>query len=227
MKSLFCIPLLVLALPSCVVVIGDVDDNGSHSSRGWFDSEEPSIAATRTVEDFHALEMCDSSDVHVVIGATRSVVVHAPTAVESFVRTEVKDGVLTISRAEGAPRSRRGVRVDVVVPALDAVTVRGSGDVRVEGLASKSLRIESNGTGDVRIAGTAEDLDIAINGTGDAQLFDLAARKARVRIAGTGDVSVQPGEALDVEILGTGDVRYRGAPRITQQVRGTGDVRRD
>lgn len=226
MKKLFCSLALVLGSTSCIVVLGD-GDHGSRSWRGWSESDEPVTAYGRSVGEFHALELCDSTDVRVQIGAAPSLVVTCPPALEPFVRTEVKDGVLVVTRAAGAPSTRRGARIDIVVPRFDAVALRGSGDVLAQALDTPTFGVQIHGSGDVTARGRADKIDVDVLGSGDVHLFELVSREGKVRIAGSGNVELQPTESLDVDIAGSGDVHYRGAARVTQRIAGSGDVRHD
>lgn len=226
MKKLLCSLALVLGSTGCIVVLGD-GDHGSRSWNGWSGSDEPVTAYGRSVAEFHALELCDSTDVRVQIGAVPSLVVTCPPALEPFLHTEVKNGVLSVTRAEGAPRTRRGARIDIVIPQFDSVLVRGSGDVLVAALETPTFAVQIHGSGDVIARGHADKVDVDVLGSGDVKLFELAAREAKVRIAGSGDVELQPTDTLDIDIAGSGDVHYRGAARVTQRIAGSGDVRHD
>lgn len=115
-------------------------------------------------------------------------------------------------------------RFDLKQEALE-ITVEGSGDVQVEGLAAGSLQASIKGSGDIRASGRVERQQLAIAGSGDIDTARLESKQSSIAIAGSGDARVWATEALDVSIAGSGDVSYLGNPRLSQNVRGSGEVR--
>ena len=76
----------------------------------------------------------------------------------------------------------------VVVVWLQALTVRGSGDIVAEQLKLPKLLVRVEGSGDVKLNGlVADELKIEINGSGDVQASGRASRLS-VSIAGGGSV---------------------------------------
>lgn len=223
MKILAAPLVLLTTLPACIIVVSDdgVDfDSAARASRG------PRASETRTVESFHALAVATYADVGVRAGETQSVVVSGPENLLPFVRTTVKDSVLTLDLGPGAPPRSGKLNVQITVPALDAATLSGSGDVALANLSGARLCIDLNGSGDLRAGGAVEELEVVLNGSGDVHAYGLDARAARVRLNGSGDVELAVRETLDAEIDGSGDVDYRGTPRVTHTVRGSGSVER-
>lgn len=220
MKILAATLVLLTTLPACIIVVSDDGVEIDHASRGSRASE------TRTVEPFHALTVATYADVGVRAGETQSVTVTGPADLLPFVRTLVHDGVLTIELGPGAPPRSGRLNVQLSVPALDAATLTGSGEVALANLAGPKLRLELSGSGGLRAGGSVEELDVVLNGSGDVHAYGLGTRAARVRLCGSGDVELSARETLDAELDGTGDVRYRGSPRVTHTVRGSGSVER-
>lgn len=224
MKSLLTALVLAASLPACIIV---VSDDGIDTWNGREASSTPTRTEVRACTEFHALELRGSGRVEVRVGEAQSVVVTAEEALLPFLKNEVKDGVLVLDRAPGAPTTRRGVQYTVTVPKLDAAVLLGSGDVRIANLQGASFRAALTGSADVTATGSVDELVVDVDGSGDANLFGVAAKSAKVRLSGSGDVRVSPVETLDVQLSGSGDVRYRGSPRLTQAVHGSGDVQRD
>lgn len=216
--------LLAAFAPACIIVVSD-DGIDTWDGPRW--DSTPMKTESRVCGEFHSLAFHGSGKVDARSGEAASVVVTAEEALVPYLRTEVRDGVLVIDRAPGAPSTRRGVQITVTALRLDGVSVIGSGDVRATNIQATTFRAAVTGSGDLVASGSADELVVELDGSGDAQVSGLAARSARVRVAGSGDVHVSASEALDVQITGSGDVRYRGSPRITQVVHGSGDVTRD
>lgn len=220
------IPALLLAAlaPACIIVVSD-DGVDAWDGRHW--SSTPTKTEVRACGEFHALQFNGSGKVDARAGEAVTVVVTAEEALLPFLKTEVKDGVLVIERAPGAPSTRSSVLITVTAPKLDSVALFGSGDVRLANATGPAFHAAITGSGDLAVSGSADELVVELDGSGDARLFGLASKSARVRVSGSGDVQVAASEALDIVLSGSGDVRYRGSPRLTQTVHGSGDVRRD
>lgn len=224
MKILAACLVLLATLPACIIV---VSDDGFDLHDGDYTSSAPRATETRTVEPFHALALGGSGDVSVRIGDAQSVVVSAPQALLPFVRTQVADGVLTIDRGPGAPRTSGELRVQITVPALDAASLSGSGEIAVANLSGARFRASLSGSGDLRVGGTVDALELSLTGSGDVNAFGLDSSNAQVKLAGSGDVYVAARDTLSIELTGSGDVHVRGKARVTQSVHGSGSVSRD
>lgn len=228
-------PLLLaslLLLPACIFVI---HDDGSISS--WHDESDSrdlvkgsghAVIDTRTVAPFRRIAAHDVIDVDVRVGEPQSVVVRADDNFVSWVETSVSGDVLTV---RWTPPQQKGSsmtiapRVEVVVPALDALKLDGVGDVSLQGLAGGDLAIEDGGTGSVHAKGRVDRLQLYVAGVGDAHLEDLEARSADVSVTGSGDVHLDVRESLRASVTGMGDVRYKGRPKdVSKSVAGPGSV---
>lgn len=105
-------------------------------------------------------------------------------------------------------------------------SIAGSGDIRINGLEAERVGLRVSGSGDIVASGKAGNLTVSVTGSGDVKARDLAVDDAKVSIAGSGDVTVQARKRLDVSIAGSGDVGYVGSPEISMSNAGSGSVRR-
>lgn len=178
---------------------------------------------------------------------------NAPVAIEADdnlmpeIETVVERGTLRIRFKRNVNVSGRAtIRLLVTNPAIDALSVAGSGDILAESIKGRSLevsvagsgdvrvaRIEADslkasvaGSGDVKVAGKAADVSVNVAGSGDVEADRLESRRAKVKIAGSGDVKLWVAESLDVSVAGSGDVRYYGDPAVSKSVMGSGSIRR-
>lgn len=180
-------------------------------------------------------------------GEPASVSVEADDNLLPEVETVVESGTLKIryKRSLDIP-GRATLRVLVVSPAIESLSLAGSGDILAEALRSKSLSISVAGSGDVRIAKLeAESLTASISGSGDVKVagkvatltaniagsgdFEAArleSARAKVSIAGSGDANLWVRESLGVSCVGSGDVRYLGDPVVKSSIVGSGSVTR-
>lgn len=168
--------------------------------------------------------------------------------VETMVEAGRRGPTLHIRLQRGASVSTRSpIRVTVDVVKLEALSLAGSGQARVDGLKSPSLVLSVAGSADARLdkldvdrlevgiagsgrvhaTGKAGQLKLSISGSGDADLKELVADEVRVSVAGSGDAEVTAQQSLSISVAGSGDVTYGGAVgSIRQSVAGSGKVRR-
>lgn len=198
---------------------------------------------------FDAVALAGSYNVVVVPGRTHAV--RATGNAEALDRLEIKveGGTLRIgSKRNGwfQWRSSPGgaVTVHVMAPAINAASIAGSGDLRVEQVEGRAFnasiagsgdlhigrmrveeaRVSIAGSGSVHAAGAAASTHVRIAGSGDADLRGLDSRNAKVSVMGSGDVRMRATETADVSVMGSGDVDVAGGARCTVNRRGSGRV---
>lgn len=104
--------------------------------------------------------------------------------------------------------------------------IAGSGDIRFAQLDAERLGMRVSGSGDIVAAGRCANAMVSIAGSGNVRAAELAADEVKVSIAGSGDAQVNATKKLNVSIAGSGDVKYAGSPEITSSIAGSGKVRR-
>ena len=189
------------------------------------------------------LELTQSDTVSLVIESTRD---DLPT-----IRSEVRDGVLTLRRDDSGPlgffRSmsrHQPARVLLSAKAIERldldgsgdihagewkadaleVHISGAGDVRLDRLTAVRFSCDVSGSGDVALAGSVTRQRVRLSGAGDYRAPDLKSQTASVSISGSGDALLWVERTLEARIQGSGDVRYYGTPAVTQSVSGSGSV---
>jgi hypothetical protein len=189
------------------------------------------------------LELTQSDTVSLAIESTRE---DLPT-----IRSEVRDGVLTLRREDsgalGFFRSwshRQPARVLLSAKAIERlfvdgagdahvgdwkadsleVYISGAGDVKVDRLTAVRFSCDVSGSGDVALAGSVTRQRIRLSGSADYRAPDLRSQTASVSISGSGDAVLWVERTLEARIRGSGDVRYYGTPTVTQSVSGSGSV---
>jgi hypothetical protein len=198
-------------------------------SPGWSvgaGTEGSGIAATevRTVAPFTSVELAGSNRVSIRVGPEQRIEVHADDNLVAMVTTEVRDGALVIDDT-GDLRARSPMSVEITVPALDRVTLRGSGNLAIRDVGAEDLTVELPGSGTIQMSGTAVRLDVVLEGSGVLDLDALLAGTATVVLSGSGSIGLSVSEALDATISGSGTISYGGDPdRVTQTVTGSGAI---
>lgn len=205
----------------------------------------------RNVGGFDAVALSGNFMVQVRGAGADKVEVKADSNLLPYLETRVvensKGRTLEISPKRGYQlNSRQTPVISIDARTLRAVSVAGSGDVRVEAIKSNSLQASIAGSGDIRLAdvdadelslrvagsgdilaqGRARLINIAVAGSGDVKARDVTAEEGKVTIAGSGDVAVNAQRLLSVKISGSGDVAYGGNPELGTSIVGSGRLRK-
>jgi Putative auto-transporter adhesin, head GIN domain len=181
-------------------------------------------AETRPLPAFHSIDLAGSNTMTIHVGPEQSVAVHADDNLIDVVTTVVSGGTLLVDNV-GSFTTKAPMRVEITVPALDSVSLTGSGTIDVTGVDSKSFTADLTGSGTISAAGTAGRLDARLSGAGDCRLAQLAAREVTARLEGAGRLTVSASRSLDASVAGTGVIAYTGNPaRVTTTVTGTGAI---
>jgi hypothetical protein len=213
----------VLAATAILLFIGNHVSDSTESRM----LEGSGITATQTRElpPFDAVELAGSNTVAISVGGKQSVVVHADDNLLDRVTTRVSGGKLVIGNEAGGFTTKGPMRVEVTVPAVNELTLGGSGTIAAEGVDADVLTVDLVGSGGVRASGRAHRVDVRLNGSGDVQLRELVADDVKATVNGTGSVAVNATESLDASVPGTGSIVYAGNPaRVRKSVTGVGSV---
>ena len=206
---------------------------------------------TRDLGSFDGIALSGGFKVLVRQGPTAKIELKADKNLLALIETKVVDGskgrtleispkrgynlsttvtpVITLDMAQLRALSIAGsgdVRVEAMkTPSVEA-SIAGSGDIHFTDLDSDRLGVKVAGSGDVTATGRTDKLDVSVAGSGDVKLRGLVAQEVKVSIAGSGEAQVQALKTLKVSVSGSGDVGYVGSPEISMSVAGSGKVRR-
>lgn len=221
--------------------IGD-EFGGAVSGSGNIKSE------TRKLASFETLSVGYPANVIVKQGAANSIVITADDNLLKQLSTDIEDGVLKITNAEGNWKDRVSPTktVEIVITLKDVnkivlpsagtllvsdlktdsldLVVSGAGDISLTNLDVTSLEVTISGAGSINADGNAGSLDVRISGFGDFKGGDLQSQIANVRITGAGSATVWPEDELTATISGAGDIRYYGNPTVDEAISGAGNV---
>ncbi|NCT89900.1 DUF2807 domain-containing protein [Cellulomonas sp. APG4] len=205
----------------------------------------PTTTQERDVEGVRAVDLRTSGTLTIELGEAPSLTVTARENVIDELTSEVDDGTLVLGR-EGGPRWGTPGRIEytLVVTELEALAVRGSGDVEADDVAGERLSVTVEGSGDVvveavevgtldaqvagsgglTLAGRADAQNVVVEGSGSYDGGDLETREAVIAVRGSGGADVHVTRRLDVQVDGSGSVRHTGGAEVTSDVDGSGDV---
>jgi len=238
MKLYLVSALLLLSAASCSINGGKrITGNGSQS------------IDQRNFSNFDGIEISGPYDVILTQGPTFAVEVRGDENLLNYVTIENENGTLDISTKRGFNlKPRAGLEVYVTAPAIESMTINGSGSIKASTkIKANNLKIRIGGSGDVNLSnidaprinssvagsgavvlkGATENFEASIAGSGDVHAFGLMSENTAVEIAGSGNAEVFASKKLKVSIAGSGDVAYKGNPAtVNQSKAGSGSVRK-
>ena len=187
------------------------------------------VGEARDVAAFSKVALLGSTDVEITVGPKRSVEVFAESDELIEIKTEVKDGELTIKRKSQKRLLSFGhhARVVVQVPSLDALVSKGSGDASVDGLKAKKFKLKQAGSGDVALTGFCDSATLRSAGSGDFTSASLNCGEVDVSTSGSGDVGFEVliTKDLTYSSMGSGDLDVSGTcDTFDTRSSGSGDV---
>jgi hypothetical protein len=238
----------VLATGTAAIIMEDGFDVVEYS--------EPSvISASGATEmayelaDFTEIRTEGPQDIVVTYGEEFSVRSEGSSSALGLLQARVSDGRLTIGPADGFNMGNwqrlRDATFYVTMPALEAVTISGYGDMRIDGVSGDSFSAaitgsestldivnmdvdEANiviaGSGKITLAGEAREASLVIGGSGEIEAAQLRSETADIRIGGIGNVSLSVSDDAEIAIGGSGDVAIYGNATCSVSQFGGGDV---
>ncbi len=222
------IPRIVLPVTMLLIlsVAGSVSADwfgfGSRSIKGSGDL----ITEERDVGSFQRIESSGAADIFVTVGEELSVKVTLDDNLIDLIETKVRGKTLKIESRENY-RSRHGCRIEITVPELERVYLRGSGDILVERLEAEFFEFKLSGSGSLVAEGATDELEVHLSGSGDIDTRDLIAREAYVSLSGSGEIKIHAEESFDGRISGSGDIAIYGNPSdFSKSISGSGSIRK-
>lgn len=203
------------------------------------------VTETRSVSNFDEVVLTGIGDVTIVQGDSESLEIEAEDNLIPYIKSEVDDGVLTISfeRKNILPtepvkfrltmREVRGletrgvsnIQADAISTDRLEVGISGTGSVNIDRLTAEDTIVNVSGAGSFEAEGAVDSQKVTLSGAGNFEGEDLECRTAEVTISGLGRVAIWVTETLDVSISGTGNVDYYGSPQVNQRISGLGRIK--
>lgn len=144
-------------------------------------------------------------------GASQFVRVTADENLLPLITTDVIGSKLNVG-CSGGFSTRNEILVEVEMPSLVALTVRGSGNIEIEKIDQPSLSVDLSGSGDIEIAGKVDHFAVDLNGSGDIDASSLVAKAVVLFLNGSGDIKAQASESVKARLNGSGDIKVIGRP---------------
>jgi len=182
------------------------------------------INEERNIINFNSIKVIGSVDVNVNFSDDYSCSIVTDDNLIPYIQTEVIKNVLNISMDENYS-TRQGLKVNLNVPNIDKIFIKGSGDVNISDINNNRLLLNIDGSGDIAGYGSSKHIIIKINGSGDVLLKDLKSETTDITINGSGDAQIWASNTISAVINGSGDIDYFGEPsNITTEINGSGEI---
>lgn len=234
----FLIAPAILALAGCSLMAETNDE--------WANGK-PIAAGNTVIAAFKALEAAGPDNIKFVTGEGYSISATGDPDTLKKLRYRIENNVLMIGRKGSfwnMGGSNEAAMITVTSPAINGISLAGSGDITADNLTGDNVEIELAGSGDIIVAAvTARKIESALAGSGDITLsgkvesgeYDvagsgsieaskLAHADAKVSIAGSGNVNLTASGKVEADIVGSGDVNVTGGAKCTVSKIGSGDA---
>ena len=184
----------------------------------------PSVRTeTRTVAPFHAIELAGIAEAEVQVGPAQHVEVVADDQAVPHITTTVVDGKLVIDDRD--LHHCHECKVRITMPALDALSLSGTGGIAATGIATNALGVAMSGTGSIQVSGNAVTVSYAMAGTGNIDAKNLSAKSANIAMNGAGEIAARASGDANVEFGGVGSIDVYGHPKLmTKSNNGMGKI---
>lgn len=121
------------------------------------------------------------------------------------------------------PRHR--LQVELVLPQLQELVVRSSGNVKVSGFNGERMDLQLMGSGDVAFNGRYRKLSAAVHGSGNLALNAGSGQHVELELMGSGRITAAGScQVMEMQLAGSGtlDARHLAADRVEVMLKGSG-----
>lgn len=182
---------------------------------------------TRTVKQFTGIESNGANDIHISYGTEFKVILKGSSNLLPYFKTETLGSTLRLGYDRISVR-QDDVEVYITLPALNYLSMSGSGDVNISGSFPRLdvLEVLVSGSAELEAENTmeADELLVKISGSGEVDLKKLKSNSAELSISGSGEAKIGASEFLKARISGSGKIYYTGSPVIDSQISGSGKL---
>lgn len=121
--------------------------------------------------------------------------------------------------------SEAPIIVDISLPNLRELDLRGAGTVNLLNINQKSLEVTLSGAGNIHAHGSIDELKATISGAGKIRAKSLHTGRASLAISGSGGIDLQVSKEIHARVSGVGNINIVGSPLVRDvRVSGIGKV---
>ncbi len=203
-------------------------------------------AETRTLGDFHIIDLSIPGEMKVTLGDSESISIEAEDNILPLIETKVSGGKLTVGSVPGKViQPTKPIKYTVTTKTLDQLItgslgsisaptlnvkrfkaeINSTGSIELENLVADSLQVAINSIGNINIrGGEVQQQTIDISSSGNYQAPELKSSTAKVTIDSSGDAILWVTDQLDAAINSSGSVRYYGDPKVKSEINSSGSI---
>ena len=213
------IGVVALSLAACDGISITFNDSDSKVKGSGVAASE-----TRAVANFDTIDATGIGKLKLRIGDTESLKVLADDNILPLIKTEVKDGVLTLS-TKGATLSKTDIVFEVTARRIKRLENSGTVSIDASGFNGGELAVETSGVGSIKLNGRVDSLKAELSGVGSLEADALAADRVDTSLSGVGSANVRAEKSLRASVSGVGSLSWKGAATdVSTHVSGIGRV---
>jgi hypothetical protein len=158
-------------------------------------------------------------------GAVASLLVRGEQRLLGNIETSQDGSTLHIGTKGMLFHHRQPLQVELVLPAIEHLSIHGSGDSTVNGFSGERVDVQVHGSGNVIVNGRFRDIAAGVHGTGDLELNGGNSDKVAVEMVGSGQMTVVGScKEFKAEQTGSGDIdaQHLSADKVAVELHGSG-----
>ncbi|WP_295992290.1 head GIN domain-containing protein [Rugamonas sp.] len=178
-------------------------------------------------QDVTSVELSGPINLTLRQGVTASLQVRGEERLLANVDTTQDGATLRIGTRGMLLHHRRPLQVELVLPALHRLEVRGSGDSSVNGFSGDKFDLQLHGSGNVKFNGHYRQMAAAVHGSGDLNLNTGNSDSVDLEMVGSGQITSSGScTTLNAELTGSGDLnaQHLASDQVSVSLNGSGDT---
>jgi len=172
-----------------------------------------------------AIDLDGPIDLIITQGATASLRVRGEQRSLANIDTVQEGRDLHIGTKGMLLNPRHRLQVELVLPQLQELLVRSSGNTRVSGFNGERMDLQLHGSGDVAFNGRYRKLAAAVHGSGQLNLNTGSSEHVELELMGSGGITAAGScKLLEAQLTGSGalDARHLAADKVDFELKGSG-----
>ncbi len=173
------------------------------------------------------IELSGPIDLTLRQGATPSLRVSGEQRLLGNIDTTQDGATLHIGTTGMLLHPRQPLKVELVLPKLQQLTVSGSGESNVNGFSGEMLSLQQVGSGKLIFNGRFRNIDAGLHGSGEMELNGGSSDKIAASLVGSGQLTiVGTTHSLNAQQNGSGefDAEHLTADEVTLDLNGSGNA---
>lgn len=223
------IPFKVLTLCFIATLLSSCNSNMFNSVTG---NRNVTIEDRSKKEPFTAIKVSAGLDLYISQGTKNKITVEADENLQQLIKTEVKDGVLTIYSEKNIWKAK-AKKIYVTIKELETLAATSGAEVYAkETLTTKNLTVSATSGAEITISVDADAIetnatsgaDIAISGISNTHIskatsgatvdaFKLQSKNVTAIVTSGADINIYASENLDAKATSGGGIDFTGNPK--------------